>query len=238
MECTCPVCGTKHNRSKSEVHHTACSNKCGQRLRFLNLCEKIGKARLHQLYTIEQKGFREIENLTSVCVKTLRKIALHFDIPIRRGSDAVRTQWFNNLARRKTASEVMRQHRREVPWNKGRTKETDTRLRRLSECRTGRGNPSWKDGSTSAYNRLRSAPAHRRWANTVKNRDGRKCTECGAINRLHAHHIQDFRHHPENRYDPSNGITLCHDCHWETHRKLKATTPHPLPSSELPPTLH
>lgn len=56
------------------------------------------------------------------------------------------------------------------------------------------------------------------WSNLVKHRD-QKCTNCGNINDLHAHHIKPFRDFPELRYDVNNGITLCGICH-RNHHKL------------------
>lgn len=59
---------------------------------------------------------------------------------------------------------------------------------------------------------------HHAWANAVISRDNATCRECGASGiELHAHHIKPFSTHPELREEVSNGITLCHACHWAAH---------------------
>jgi 5-methylcytosine-specific restriction endonuclease McrA len=73
----------------------------------------------------------------------------------------------------------------------------------------------WQGGITSR----RVGAAHHRWSSAVKDRDNRTCQRCGKKGgRLHAHHIQSYRRHPELAFVVSNGITLCHDCHWDVHR--------------------
>lgn len=56
------------------------------------------------------------------------------------------------------------------------------------------------------------------WSTMVKERDG-KCTECGSVYDLHAHHIKSFKEYPDLRYDVTNGITLCADCHRKWHKE-------------------
>jgi hypothetical protein len=34
---------------------------------------------------------------------------------------------------------------------------------------------------------------------------------------LHAHHVKPYNEHPELRWDVSNGLTVCHSCHWNIH---------------------
>lgn len=67
------------------------------------------------------------------------------------------------------------------------------------------------------------AGKHRRWAEAVVNRDGARCQECGVQNvQLHAHHIKPYRNFPDLRWDVSNGVTLCHRCHWRKHSASNA----------------
>lgn len=56
------------------------------------------------------------------------------------------------------------------------------------------------------------------WSALVRLRDG-KCTECGTIEDLHAHHIKSFKNNPELRYDVNNGVTLCGYCHRKWHKE-------------------
>jgi hypothetical protein len=53
------------------------------------------------------------------------------------------------------------------------------------------------------------------WVKEVKNRDKWTCriADDNCKGRLEAHHILDYKHYPELRYDINNGITLCHAHH-------------------------
>lgn len=80
----------------------------------------------------------------------------------------------------------------------------------------GSDNPNWKGG------KLWNDPERGRyrnkvWVKAVKDRDGWCCTKCGSTDRLHAHHIKPWRHYPDSRYDVSNGVALCHECHEKAH---------------------
>lgn len=51
------------------------------------------------------------------------------------------------------------------------------------------------------------------WRNAVLSRDRGFCRRCHDTQNLEVHHIKRFGSNPESRWDVSNGITLCHDCH-------------------------
>ena len=59
------------------------------------------------------------------------------------------------------------------------------------------------------------------WARQVKKRDGFICTNCGAIENLHAHHILPKIEFPDRALDIENGITLCERCHIKAHKALR-----------------
>jgi len=57
-----------------------------------------------------------------------------------------------------------------------------------------------------------------RWAQEVKRRDFFACTVCGARGvMLNSHHLNAWAHFPTQRYDLSNGTTLCNICHEKFH---------------------
>jgi hypothetical protein len=56
------------------------------------------------------------------------------------------------------------------------------------------------------------------WSVVVKERD-KKCIHCGSDQDLHAHHIKQYKDHPELRYDVNNGITMCQTCHINYHKE-------------------
>lgn len=64
---------------------------------------------------------------------------------------------------------------------------------------------------------------HGAWARAVISRDKATCQHCGARGiQLHAHHIKSFADYPELRWELSNGLTLCHRCHWAVHTASNA----------------
>ncbi len=76
----------------------------------------------------------------------------------------------------------------------------------------------WGFGSEPSDQELRHTPEYKAWRKAVLDRDGYRCRECGTTDRpLQAHHIKAFALYPEHRFEVQNGITLCVDCHSETH---------------------
>lgn len=82
-------------------------------------------------------------------------------------------------------------------------------------------------GSVSGRGRARAGgvsvgKALRLWRREVLNRCGRKCAICGITSQrtgraLHAHHIYPQASHPQQRFDPLNGIPLCRKHHLYVH---------------------
>ena len=68
----------------------------------------------------------------------------------------------------------------------------------------------------------RKFPGIRRWTRLVKERDGR-CTMCGTVENLEAHHIIPKATRPELATVLENGLTLCAGCHrtepWAIHKQ-------------------
>ena len=82
---------------------------------------------------------------------------------------------------------------------------------------TGERATAWKGGLTRAILSIRGRKQYRVWRAAVLARDGNKCTKCDATDNLHAHHIKSFDKFPELRYDVSNGLTVCDNCHSKIH---------------------
>ena len=74
----------------------------------------------------------------------------------------------------------------------------------------------YKKSITPKVGKRKTGFLHQAWASLVKDRD-KKCTECGSVYDLHAHHIKQYKSHPELRTDVNNGITLCGNCHRKWH---------------------
>jgi len=69
-------------------------------------------------------------------------------------------------------------------------------------------------------NKMRNTPMYKRWRIKVLERDNKTCQKCNKTNcKLFAHHIKAWKDYKKLRFDVDNGITLCHECHREEHRK-------------------
>lgn len=81
---------------------------------------------------------------------------------------------------------------------------------------------AYKDGSTPEQKRIRNSREMLLWKKLIYARDGYRCVICSSNKEINAHHIKSFAKYPEYRFALSNGITLCHICHKEVHRSMKA----------------
>ena len=58
------------------------------------------------------------------------------------------------------------------------------------------------------------------WRSTVFARDSWTCQKCDKVGgNLNAHHIENFSSNKELRFEVSNGITFCEQCHYKFHKK-------------------
>lgn len=117
---------------------------------------------------------------------------------------------------------------------KGHNRTTDEARQKQSNARRGQfigpNNPNWRGGIQLKHperNRYRA----KMWVKAVKDRDGWKCVECDATDRLHAHHIKGWTNHAELRFEISNGMTLCHECHVLAHAGLLRNADKPTSAS-------
>ena len=98
-----------------------------------------------------------------------------------------------------TSTEFKKGH---IPYNKGK------------EHLPREKNPNWKGGIIPEQNAMRQTHQYRNWRNDVYKRDNYTCQSCHKHGvRLEPHHIKPFAKFPELRFDVSNGITLCYECH-------------------------
>ena len=79
----------------------------------------------------------------------------------------------------------------------------------------GEKSPNWKGGTSTRDSKVRI------WSNEIIDRD-KKCIKCGSITKLCAHHIKEYSKYPNLRYDLTNGITLCSECHAGKHPELSS----------------
>lgn len=78
-------------------------------------------------------------------------------------------------------------------------------------------NPRWK-GGVVYHRHERACFEYINWRNSVFQRDRYICQACGQhTSTLNAHHIYNWKDYPDLRFDVTNGITLCKDCHIKFH---------------------
>lgn len=101
--------------------------------------------------------------------------------------------------------------------------------RRIGDSLKKRGENSnnWKGGVSYINGRIRKGVEWKMWREAIFKRDDWTCQDCGARSgkgksiELHPHHVKQYATHPELRFDVSNGITLCKECHKKTDTYLR-----------------
>lgn len=97
-----------------------------------------------------------------------------------------------------------------------RPKDAESNKKR-SESQLADKHWNWTGGHKETENdKLRHRKAYKNWRNSVIERD-KKCVVCGSTENLQADHLKGFAFYPELRYEPSNGRTICYECHKQTH---------------------
>ncbi len=110
-----------------------------------------------------------------------------------------------------------------IPWNKGilMPKKSIEKMRNGLQqwCEQIGHQPNWKGGISRTFKTGYYSIAYKRWREEVFERDNYTCQKCGIQHvYLTAHHIKSFAKYPELRYEISNGITVCEDCHCKIDR--------------------
>ena len=151
------------------------------------------------------------EYLSNSYVKEL-KSSITIAKEVGSGSRVVCTWLENfNIKRRKRGGEL-----------RGKTMSLASR-EKMSAAKKGKYvgklNSNWKGNLVSDEVRERRSYIAKKWRKQVTKRDDHKCQKCGSRDKLHAHHIKDFKDHPDLRWDLNNGITVCVFCHEKIHNR-------------------
>jgi len=82
-------------------------------------------------------------------------------------------------------------------------------------------NPAWDDSLTDADRALRitrrQCKKYQRWSYLIKEAAGFICDCCRENRKLNSHHLKNWKDHPKARYDVTNGVCLCEECHKAFH---------------------
>ncbi len=107
--------------------------------------------------------------------------------------------------------------------NIGRTFSEES-IQKIKNAKDGNKNPNWKGGIYPKHMLIRQSIENRNWIKQIFERDKYTCQECGKVGGfLNAHHIKQFAYYPTLRFDLSNGITLCRECHNKPGRHERKT---------------
>lgn len=104
-------------------------------------------------------------------------------------------------------------------------KHSEETKEKIGAAHRGNKNWSWRGGISKLRNRQFSQVKHKNWREKVFKRDNYTCQKCkarsgnGKAVKLEAHHIKPFAYFKDLRYNMSNGLTLCKNCHIEETRK-------------------
>ena len=102
---------------------------------------------------------------------------------------------------------------------KDMTEEQKHELKKKESC-TKRGIPleDFDGFSAPEGTRIRQSAKGKAWTYDILSKANFTCVKCQERGgTLHAHHLNGFNSHPEQRFDLDNGACLCHDCHEEFH---------------------
>ena len=83
----------------------------------------------------------------------------------------------------------------------------------------GKDTPNWKGGTTPERQAEYAKSEWQNLAKAIRKRDGLRCCLCGKRARLEIHHVKSWAEYPDLRFEPTNLITLCPQCHHLAHSK-------------------
>lgn len=115
-----------------------------------------------------------------------------------------------------TKNELKEKWKNLVVWNKGTTGLTTANRGSFKKGEyTKDKNVNWKGGISTENEIIRGSEQGKQWKRAVILRDNFCCQRCGEQRhkRVTAHHILNFANHVELRFEVTNGITFCFDCH-------------------------
>lgn len=236
IEAICENCGKTFMADASRVKHGRaknCSLECSYEsrgkknaTRFLTHCERCSKefyttpskvANGHGKYCSREctfpphfttckhcgKEFRySPSSERQFCSKECANLSEQKSEHSRRGTLAA---WSNPEKRASIAAGIKRRSESEE-W------------RSAAHFQKGENHPRYK-GNRQARQGA-SQYQYKKWHKDVLKKCNYTCQQCGKRGgRLEAHHVKPWASNPELRFDVSNGIALCEDCHLSTHGK-------------------
>lgn len=232
MKCNCKVCNKEINRKPSALKRgeVVCSIECRSALKTITKINefenKLGvddfEFWIKNKYLNEMKGIREICKLLNTNAnRTISSILKYYNIPVRHGGEAIKTQWINNDERRCETSKTAKIYLNSIETrNKAKkTINTEEYRKKASESKLGVKNPRWNPNLTEEErmknNKDKRDSKYYYWRRKVYERDLFTCQITGEKSKgnIVAHHLNGYDNFEEERFDLDNGITLKDDIH-------------------------
>lgn len=133
---------------------------------------------------------------------------------------------FRNLISQSNKNRKVSMETRKKMSIKGKMRKPTLETRnKIKLANLGNKSHFWKDGISKENKIIRNSLEMRLWRESIFKRDNYKCqlqyVGCSKknSNKLEANHIKLFSTHPKLRFEISNGITLCKDCHKEIRNR-------------------
>lgn len=182
--------------------------------------EKPDKEILENLYIKELKSTREIAKILGCSRSAIINWLKKYEIPIRTISES-NHNYFKYKGGKKIQSEKVKKD-----WENDKYRNLQSKIKKElfknnpelkiqhSAKMQGIDISEWNGFSELETRRIRKSLDYKNWQNEVFKRDDYTCQCCGKRGGvLHAHHLESFSDNPDLRFDISNGITLCENCH-------------------------
>ena len=243
---TCDICGKSiYVRPTALIqnknHH--CSVECSSITRSLNALLNntnednwgIAFSKLWNDYYISKLSFREIGDKYNSTKSNIQNLFKSLGLQPRNRSESIKNQWVGATNRRLEQSK--RAKATLIEDTKVRDKalqlsKSEESIDKIRKSKLGSNNPmygitgqrhhNWNPNITDyERERLRKDKRYVTWSHNVKLRDKFTCMKCGdkSGGNLESHHISSFNSDVDNRYNISNGVTLCTKCHKDFHLK-------------------
>lgn len=227
----CPICGNQYSASQSQLNHgrgKTCSYACGRaRLgkpiqekvkiscftcgKNLLRPKKIAESASRNYCSLKCRSQRTIVNCME-CGKVVDKPLSAKPVYCSRSctnkskerakkiSASVKAAWTDDSKRSRMHKAIIERS------------QTDE-WKSAPHFQRGSAHPKYKGNDRKRKERYDV----KIWRQSVFQRDGFKCQQCGAKRDLNAHHIKPWSEYPDLRLELSNGISLCETCHAKVH---------------------
>ena len=182
--------------------------------------EKPDKKILENLYIKELKSTREIAKILGCSRSAVINWLKKYEIPMRTISES-NHNYFKYKGGKKIQSEKVKKD-----WENDKYRNLQSEIKKElfknnpelkiqhSAKMQGIDISEWNGFSELETRRIRKSLDYKNWQNEVFKRDDYTCQCCGKRGGvLHAHHLESFSDNPDLRFDISNRITLCENCH-------------------------